>query len=1328
MLPPPGAPVPAFASRRRPERGFILITVLAIVVLLVATVVAFLLRAASERVSSSGYSASVSARQLGDTAVNLVQGQIQLATTQGIDVAWASQPGMIRAFDQSGNLLQAYKLYSTAAMVAATPGVSAGKSDDAPPADWAASPALWTDLNAPVQTSSGAEVYPILDPGATAAGYAVASAPGATATQPVPMAVRWLYVLQDGTIAAPTGSGKAATVAEETASNKIVGRIAFWTDDETCKVNINTAGAGTFWDVPRAYSVLPNPVNGVKTSGVPAPGSATQEQAFGYYQPTQQEFQRYPGHPAMTDLRAVFPALTPDQIYAMTPRLLPGGSAQGTVQVASKTALSAAFPGFPKANRLYASLDELLFKPDRTPNPALTEAQLEQAKFFLTAHSRAPETNLFNLPRIACWPIDSDLAANPLSPYTTAFDRLIAFCASTGTGNAAPYYFQRHSSQSATADAGIARNRLLYAYLQYLTGLSSPGFPNGTFAAKYGADRDQILTEIFDYIRCVNLYDTSLDPGAATPTHAFTAASPGHATPAVMPNGTMGFGRSVTVSKLALGFICNADGQYGSPAAPLFGSPAAPILPTSANVTHEPEHTYRMSNCPVAVQVDQGGPTKAAYRENHAFAAADSSGAGNPLGPTEKYIQAILVPEFFSAACGYIGIVPNFKITVSGLSSLSVTTADGQKNLFPNDSESVTYATNGPYSANWFGTSGANSYGGSTSWRFFAVSTKPTTAVPVRYVRVGPNPPRNQMIAEPGIAAGIDDPYNLIGSPIRIADAGSMDFSGGALTVVISDPSGAAVQTLKISFPQAKGAQAFPVPKLAVFGGTGTVSGGSGITATLPEAWWSFNKSGVFADGTPANPVPAGGGGRFNFINQDPGTQGMPGAASNKPFGGAFFLADYDVVRTLVVPHGDYRLVAANPNVAAGVFQPHRYYYTTAQTFASNLTNPSITTKDPGYDTGGKYIGTFTYPSGHTPDIDATQADANTPYGTGDYDDPLPDYLPGPYINKPNEGATLIPTSKFGSIPYYNSVIQTTSNSTGVDQQNDQGSFFSPNRMMPSPVMFGSLPTGVKAGQPWQTLLFRPFTAADSKVPTHIGAQTPADHLLLDLFWMPVVEPYAISDRFSTAGKINMNYQIVPFTYITRSTGMRALLWSEMATAMPNTQISSYKDVVNGSATAFRLAIDPAQTLSQFDSRFAGGDIFRSASEICTEEIVPTGQTAAGMAAFWAKNLLTGDNVRERIYASLYPRLTTKSNTFTVHFQAQSLKKALGSAAGAWTEGRDLVTGEYRGSTTLERFVDANNASIPDYGSDPTQAGDPSKGTLDKYYRWRVVANRQFAP
>jgi len=51
------------------------------------------------------------------------------------------------------------------------------------------------------------------------------------------------------------------------------------------------------------------------------------------------------------------------------------------------------------------------------------------------------------------------------------------------------------------------------------------------------------------------------------------------------------------------------------------------------------------------------------------------------------------------------------------------------------------------------------------------------------------------------------------------------------------------------------------------------------------------------------------------------------------------------------------------------------------------------------------------------------------------------------------------------------------------------------------------------------------------------------------------------------------------------------------------------------------------------------------------------------------------------------------------------------------------MTGEYRGSTTLERYIDPNNAAIPDF---PTDMSNPL--TLDSFYRWRIIENAQFAP
>jgi|GEM_PF-1854427 len=57
---------------------------------------------------------------------------------------------------------------------------------------------------------------------------------------------QWMYQLQDGTV---LPAGAADGVA--TPANPVTGRIAFWTDDETSKLNINTNGEAAYWSTPQ---------------------------------------------------------------------------------------------------------------------------------------------------------------------------------------------------------------------------------------------------------------------------------------------------------------------------------------------------------------------------------------------------------------------------------------------------------------------------------------------------------------------------------------------------------------------------------------------------------------------------------------------------------------------------------------------------------------------------------------------------------------------------------------------------------------------------------------------------------------------------------------------------------------------------------------------------------------------------------------------------------------------------------------------------------------------------------------------------------------------
>jgi hypothetical protein len=149
----------------------------------------------------------------------------------------------------------------------------------------------------------------------------------------------------------------------------------------------------------------------------------------------------------------------------------------------------------------------------------------------------------------------------------------------------------------------------------------------------------------------------------------------------------------------------------------------------------------------------------------------------------------------------------------------------------------------------------------------------------------------------------------------------------------------------------------------------------------------------------------------------------------------------------------------------------------------------------------------------------------------GDWDRGLSKHIDGAFANKVDEGNVWFDYTDADNgsrVPYFRG--------RGIEETGR--SFFSPNRQIASAVMFGSLPTGVVRGFPWQTLLFRP----DRGTKPHPGAQTtsaPADHLLLDLFNLPVVEPYAISEPFSTGGKVNLNYVLAPFGYAKGDPGRR---------------------------------------------------------------------------------------------------------------------------------------------------------------------------------------------
>jgi hypothetical protein len=266
------------------QAGAALVLVLSTLVLLSIVALAYLASTSLERASSQSYSDGAKTQMLADIALEIVKGQIWAATTEtnpGGATSWASQPGAIRTF-RAGQTspVNIYKLYSSDVM--ATNNSDFVISGEILP-NWSNNPDTYVDLNRPViAVTSGTTNtnYPIVDPAAigTVVGFTNSAIPGG-ATTGLPMPVQWLYVLQDGSIRnASIMSNGTVNTNLVPSTNPVIGRIAFWTDDDTCKLNINTAcGAsigrhptntnvvlkssssfpppydeGAFWDTPRA--------------------------------------------------------------------------------------------------------------------------------------------------------------------------------------------------------------------------------------------------------------------------------------------------------------------------------------------------------------------------------------------------------------------------------------------------------------------------------------------------------------------------------------------------------------------------------------------------------------------------------------------------------------------------------------------------------------------------------------------------------------------------------------------------------------------------------------------------------------------------------------------------------------------------------------------------------------------------------------------------------------------------------------------------------------------------------------------------------------------
>jgi len=1481
---------PAVRSARsqKTTSGVALVIVLSMLALMAILIIAFLSSVTTELRSAKSYAGGNDARSLADTAVNIVISQIQDATSTPAN-AWASQPGMIRTYDNTGAPVTNYKLYSSDNLrVTGTfnPNSGASQSTDVPAANvWAVAPDQYVDLNSPVSVA-GINHYPIIDPAAVATSQTTGPLSGSPAAMdgtttpiqgcyvdpnntaitvnasqanPVPMPVKWMYVLQDGTLASMSAAGIITTTSggSPTTANPIVGRVAFWTDDESCKVNINTSGEGTFWGRSHTES---------NASG------GYERNFLGFTLPAQNEFQRYPGHPAMTSLSVIFPpaanentAAYNEAIYGIVPRLGTGGSVSGTTAVSIGSAgppMVAATPlPLLNANRLYNSVDELLFSAAATtprtanwnpnsagpiaptiapatgaetiptPTATFTQGQIEKARFFLTANSRSPEVNMFNKPRITLWPEQYSTVhagATTLAPACwNPKDKLIAFCSTIGT---TPYYFQRYnsydyapaplgsvringqsypqslnqnpipSSQSPTMDwtmippippATVNRNQTLFTYLQYLTSNPIPGLGGSLSGAggKYTtAVRDQILTEIMDFIRS-EITTASVDtatPGFPTYFYAPGQSSGGIVTgerqvvplvikPPIYPgNGvtytgttaayqTKGFGRFDTIQQAAFVFYRLDPGNTGSQ------------INIGVVLVLEPWNSV---------------PGTRPWCENmraQVTLPVTSTGSGHTA---VKYVMRVNNADLVaSTTYNSVGNVPT-NLATNGLPFMTGTSDSTTTVLLDGFGEySNASALMGPEFFFYYNTSSGTGYktlgpapvGSATEDQFYplyASFTLPSGTTTFNFTA-----PSSIIIKlYPGYDPGVT-----------------------AASLAAETP----VQTITMPFPQTGASIPLPVPT---------------------ASWTNYNSRLGFMDIAYGHQV-------SQIVSSTDTVRSIEPRWGNIPYPA---MGDLRVFSALASVPQDYFDSYGAPNNTGNISYPanagalqgsddggtayyssnfiyhslRMYQFPGSYFFYNQCTYPGwigpygslIGASGAGYLSGG--------PSGNTRfwawpavvrGLSATQVVLSGTTRPGDWDTGPGSQPDGPYINKPDESTSAD----------IDGGVYATGNSQygGEFIPEEQGNTLSPNRLISSAVAFGSLPTGIDPDttatpsktdtigtgaqstggiRPWQTLLFCPNPASESGntftgaaanttgTPYHPGFGSngtatlappytiPPDDAFLDFFTMPIVEPYAISEPFSTAGKVNMNYQIVPFTYLTRDTAVRAVLKSARMMAMPpadaagnNAAPWSYKISGPGGPPDYRYTINPDEvtgTLAGFQNRFSAGDIFRSASEICSLYLIPqyqvnwnaasNGETvsttgpatsvpttftsvsamASAMNTWWKNYTLTGDNVREEPYGYIYPRLTTKSNAYTVHVWTQTLKKAINTPVNQFVDGTDQVTSEYRGSYIVQRYLDPNSDSL--ITTDGTNPANPETypNSMVGPYKFRIVNTKRFAP
>jgi uncharacterized protein (TIGR02600 family) len=1394
---------------RRRKTGVALVVVLGAMALIAFLVLTILTLNRAEQRAATNSAELTDVRNLADLPAQVVISQIRRATQNlGTFFNWTSQPGLIRVFsvenssdpDTAPTIQQfRYPLYSTQTLYAAGPPDFAAEATEL--AQWANSKALYVDLNEPIEirqdlttgapiptANPGTLVYPILDPAAfervgdngesRVQGLAInGTAPATSPRHLMPMPVRWLYVLSTGKILAPLPGGDLSMARFDMAefqpqgnepAPKIIGRIAFWTDDESCKINLNTASEPAPWHPPMTVS--------------------ERDRWAADTQPVRGETHRLSGHPAYTALSPVFrslgglaspaPAMQPQpqpptgQGNGVSPfkdyltashSLLPQtpkkdtGSVHGTELVLSNTT-----PPPLRSPALWSNVDEFLFdsgQPNGTgalrqrngfqsvTGYALDEADIRRARFCLTTHSSAPETNPFNQPKISLWPIQTDPAQR------TRTDQLMALAATIGgTADARAYYgIQRDSawsgstpgsSHSTNADLATgSRNRQLFDWLQTRTTNPFPAHP-GSFADKYGPlNRDHLLLSMFDLTRWTS------NPGNAWtdngPTYDYLAPSSegtspadgsGMVTPLIADTGAgrtlRSPGRIPTITEAAIVFIATDAKRDG----------------TSGDI--EPET------------------------------------AGDWIGFAKQttQVRAFIVLEPYITSPGFPAINPSIKYVLKGLNGASPSNPEsapedmpftmaqhslaGRPLIFGGSATQYELINHVTFSPSFPGISTPTGIA-----RRFGGDATPFTGLTSLFVQ------RN---GSARLALDIQDPITQFPWATKPIDVSAVlpnplgqiliPYVGGDLVLEIRHASTDAILQ-EIALPFTQLSSEIPMPRLPR----------EDFAAAGPNDALILNRFNLLVD--PANP------------NTPPY---LP------------LIKRGDVVRAVTLnptsPHrGDVRMLASRYRVPKDWFTPaspapgatddyekhglrETVFDATGQIGSSGINTPGA--QGNNRQLPSATVGSLlpqnplqspplnALPQGVTAALSRTAlTEVYNPDEAryGDWETGSGSLPDGPFFSRQDLTNAI---SQEDARSGFRDNIAATYTDGGELAIDAAGLSHTPQRQVSSAFIFGALtpfvygipddpnppPTGPPNPEPWRTLLFCPNPLSRTtpvngavNVLDHPGVGSPFDHLWLEFFWTPVVEPHFLSPAFSTQGKVNLNCQMIPFTWIERTTALHAAFKGVRIPAIHHSAREVYKTPFDPSAATPAIApevlyeVDVEKTLKAFRTRFTSGQVFYHPSEICDTYLFP--RRIPGFEQDYSRGLtpapldpanldceqlnewwngdpteprkldafeLTGDNLRESPYAQVYPRLCTRSNVYKVHYRVQLISKSRSTPANEWNVESEKITAEQRGAVTLERYLDPNDPNIPDMTS--------SNLALDDFYRYRILTTEPFTP